>query len=79
MTDLFNTIYPGLCDTLKEKHPDLSEFERRVYMLFNFNLSRIDEALLLDVSTSVLDKARGKVKKLQEQENLFTAVISTEA
>ena len=79
MTDLFNTIYPGLYDTLKEKHPDLSELERRVYMLSNFNLSRLDEALLLDVSTSVLDKARGKVKKLQEQENLFTAVISTEA
>lgn len=78
MTDLFNTIYPGLYDTLKEKHPDLSELERRVYMLSNFNLSRLDEALLLDVSTSVLDKARGKVKKLQEQENLFTAVISTE-
>lgn len=78
MTDLFNTIYPGLYDTLKEKHPDLSELERRVYMLSNFNLSRLDEALLLNVSTSVLDKARGKVKKLQEQENLFTAVISTE-
>lgn len=79
MTDLFNTIYPGLYDSLKEKYPDISELERRVYMLNDFKLSRIDEALLLDVSTSVLDKARGKVKKLQEQENLFTAVISTEA
>lgn len=79
MTDLFNTIYPGLYDSLKEKYPDMSELERRVYMLNDFKLSRLDEALLLDVSTSVLDKARGKVKKLQEQENLFTAVISTEA
>lgn len=75
MTDLFNTIYPGLYDTLKEKHPDLSELERRVYMLNDFKLSRLDEALLLDVSTSVLDKARGKVKKLIEQDS----VISTEA
>ncbi len=64
MTDLFNTIYPGLYDSLKEKYPDMSELERRVYMLNDFKLSRIDEALLLDVSTSVLDKARGKVKKL---------------
>lgn len=71
MDDLFNTIYPGLYDTLKEKYPGMSELERRVYMLSDFNLSRIDEALLLDVSTSVLDKARGKVKKLMEQENLF--------
>ena len=74
MTDLFNTIYPGLYDSLKEKYPDMSELERRVYMLNDFKLSRIDEALLLDVSTSVLDKARGKVKKLLEQDS----VISTE-
>ena len=78
MTDMFNTIYPGLYDTLKEKYPDMNEFERRVYLLNNFKLSRIDEALLLDVSISVLDKARGKVKKLIEQENLFDTVISTE-
>lgn len=75
MTDLFNTIYPGLYDSLKDKYPDMSELERRVYMLNDFKLSRIDEALLLDVSTSVLDKARGKVKKLLEQDS----VISTEA
>ena len=68
MTDLFNTIYPGLYDSLKEKYPDISELECRVYMLNDFRLSRIDEALLLDVSTSVLDKARGKVKKIIEQE-----------
>lgn len=79
MTDLFNAVYPGLYDTLKEKYPDMSEIECRVYMLSNFDLTRLDEALLLDVSTSVLDKARGKVKKLQEQENLFDSVISTEA
>ena len=75
MTDLFNTIYPGCYDSLKEKYPDMSELERRVYMLNDFKLSRIDEALLLDVSTSVLDKARGKVKKLLEKDS----VISTEA
>lgn len=75
MTDLFNAIYPGLYDELKEKYPDMSELERRVYMLNDFRLSRIDEALLLDVSTSVLDKARGKVKKILEQDS----VISTEA
>ena len=74
MTDLFNTIYPGCYDSLKEKYPDMSELERRVYLLNDFKLSRMDEALLLDVSTSVLDKARGKIKKLLEQDS----VISTE-
>lgn len=74
MTDLLNNIYPGLYNTLKAKYPDMNELEYRVYMLSNFKLSRIDEALLLNVSTSVLDKARGKVKKLMEQENLFASV-----
>lgn len=75
MKDLFNTLYPGLYDTLKDKYPKMSELERRVYMLSRFKLSRIDEALLLDVSTSVLDKARGKVKRTLEQENLFDNFI----
>lgn len=75
MTDLLNNIYPGLYNTLKAKYPDMNELEYRVYMLSNFKLSRIDEALLLNVSTSVLDKARGKVKKLMEQENLFASLI----
>ena len=72
MTDLLNTIYPGLYNALKEQYPDMSELERRVYMLNDFKLSRIDEALLLDVSVSVLDKARGKVKKLVEKGKLDT-------
>ena len=72
MTDLFNTIYPGCYDSLKEKYPDMSELERRVYLLNDFKLSRMDEALLLDVSTSVLDKARGKVKKLIEKDSVIS-------
>ncbi|MGN0033132.1 MAG: hypothetical protein ACI358_05060, partial [Candidatus Limimorpha sp.] len=57
MNDLFNAIYPGLYDSLIEKYPDMGELERRVYMLNDFKLSRIDEAMLLGVSTSVIDKA----------------------
>ena len=75
MADLLNNIYPGLYNTLKDKYPNMSEIERRVYMLNYFKLSRIDEALLLDISTSVLDKARGKVKKLLEQDNLFDNIV----
>lgn len=78
MTELLNVKYPGIYDTLKNTHPELNELERRVYMLSNFKLSRLDEALLLNVSTSVLDKAKGKVKKLLEQENLFDSVVSGE-
>ncbi len=67
MTDLFNAIHPGLYESLIEKYPEMGELERRVYMLNDFNLSRSDEALLLGVSTSILDKARGKVKKITGQ------------
>lgn len=74
MTELLNALYPGIYDLLKAKYPDMSELERRVYMLYNFKLSRIDEALLLDVSVSVLDKARGRVKKMIDLENLFDKI-----
>lgn len=67
MNDLFNAIHPGLYDSLIKKHPEMSELERRVYMLNDFKLSRFDEALLLGVSTSMLDKARNRVKKITAQ------------
>ena len=74
MTELLNALYPGVYDLLKAKYPDMSELELRVYMLYNFKLSRIDEAMLLDVSVSVLDKARGRVKKMIDLENLFDKI-----
>ena len=61
-------LYPGLWETLKLKYPDMDEMERRVFMLSYLKLSRLGEATLLGISTSVLDKLRTKVRKAVEQD-----------
>ena len=60
-------LYPGLWEALKLKYPDMDEMERRVFMLSYLKLSRLGEATLLGISTSVLDKLRTKVRKTMEQ------------
>ena len=61
-------LYPGLWEALKLKYPDMDEMERRVFMLSYLKLSRLGEATLLGISTSVLDKLRTKVRKVVEQD-----------
>ena len=61
-------LYPGLWETLKLKYPEMDEMELRVCMLSRLRLSRLAEATLLGISTSVLDKLRTKVRKTMEQE-----------
>ena len=64
--EVLDALYPGLWETLGLKYPDMDEMERRVYMLSQLKLSRLGEATLLGISTSVLDKTRGKVRKMME-------------
>lgn len=66
MMDLFETMYPGLQSALKEKYPNMTNLEYNVYLLSRFKLSRVEEATLLGISTSVLDKVRGRVRKMME-------------
>jgi len=46
----------------------MDEMEHRVFMLSRFKLSRVEEAALLGISTSVLDKIRTRVHKIVEQD-----------
>ena len=62
-------LYPGLWESLKLKYPEMDEMELRVCMLSRLKLSRLGEATLLGISTSVLDKLRTKVRKTMEQDN----------
>lgn len=62
-------LYPGLWESLKLKYPEMDEMELRVCMLSRLKLSRLGEAALLGISTSVLDKLRTKVRKVMEQDN----------
>ena len=68
--DVLDVLYPGLWETLKLKYPDMDEMEYRVCMLSRLKLSRLGEAALLGISTSVLDKLRTKVRKTVEQDKM---------
>ena len=64
--ELFDTMYPDLQAAFKAKYPQSTDLECKVYLLSRFRLPRVEEATLLGVSTSVLDKVRGKVRKMME-------------
>ena len=66
--EVLDMLYPGLWESLELKYPNMDEMERRVCMLSRLKLSRLGEATLLGISTSVLDKLRTKVHKTVEQE-----------
>lgn len=60
--------YPGLWDTLQQKHPDLTDDERKSYILSHFKLSRQEEADSLGTSVNMVDKLRGRVRKKMDAE-----------
>ena len=62
--EVMDEMYPGLRETVMAKYPQMSELEYEVYLLSRFKLSRMEEASLLGMSTSVLDKVRGKVRRM---------------
>ncbi len=66
--EALEVLYPGLWETIGLKYPTMDEMERRVCMLSHLKLSRLDEATLLGISTSVLDKLRTKVRKTLVQD-----------
>ena len=66
--EVLNALYPGLWESITLKYPEMNEMEHRVLMLSRFKLSRMEEAALLGISTSVLDKLRTKVRKIVEQD-----------
>ena len=55
--------YPGLWETLNQKHPDLDEDEKKSYILSHFKLSRQEEADYLGTTVNMVDKIRGRVRK----------------
>ena len=62
MLNIIDSLYPGLQDEIRQDYPQMDELEYKVCLLTRFNLSRQEEAQLLNVSISVLDKVRGRVK-----------------
>ena len=63
MMNVVDKIYPDLRETIRQKHPDLNDDEQKDFLLSYFNVSRQDEAALLGMSVSVVDKLRNKTRK----------------
>ena len=70
VNEVLTALYPNLWETIELKYPQMDEMERRVCMLSRLKLSRLGEATLLGISTSVLDKYRTKVRKIVEQDGI---------
>lgn len=66
--EVIDALYPGLWESIALKYPEMNEMECRVFILSRFKLSRAEEAALLGISTSVLDKLRTRVHKIVEQD-----------
>ena len=66
--EVLDVLYPGLWESITLRYPEMEEMERRVFVLSRFKLSRMEEAALLGISTSVLDKLRTRVHKIVEQD-----------
>jgi len=66
--EVIDALYPGLRETVTYKYPEMDEMERRVFILSRFKLPRMEEAALLGISTSVLDKLRTRVHKIVEKD-----------
>lgn len=64
MMTVFDELYPGVRASMHEHYPQLSELELGDFVLSIIGVPRNDEALLLNVSVSVVDKMRSKVKKI---------------
>ena len=55
--------YPGLWETLCQKYPDLTEDEKKSFILSYFKVSRQEEADYLGTTVNMVDKIRGRVRK----------------
>ena len=61
--EVFFKLHPEKRQNMDRLYPDLTELERRDYILSYFDVSRQDESLLLDISIHTIDKLRQKTKE----------------
>jgi DNA-binding CsgD family transcriptional regulator len=70
---LFEKVYPGFLDRLRDKFLDLSPAEMRLMILTKLNLSTREMAHMLGVSVEAIRKSRYRLRKklnLEEESNL---------
>ncbi len=61
--EVFFKLHPEERQNMERLYPDLTELERKDLILSNFDVSRQDEALLLDINIHTIDKLRQKTKE----------------
>lgn len=62
LMDIFDTLHPNERDRIQKQYHELTEMEKKSLILSYFNVSRLDEALLLKTSIHSIDKLRKSVK-----------------
>jgi tetratricopeptide (TPR) repeat protein len=63
MMETVDRLYPGLREIVKQEDLGLDENEQMDVIMSYFNISRQDEALLLDKTTDMVDKIRNRSRK----------------
>ena len=61
--EVFDALYPNVSKTLKLQQLGLTDSEQKVFVLSFFDISRQDEADMLDTSVHSVDKLRNSVRK----------------
>lgn len=59
----FEQVHPGFFEKLKEKHPNLTNNELRLYAYFHINLSTKEIATLLNIEAASVRQAKARLNK----------------
>ena len=76
IVEVFDTLYPEKRKKMDRYYSQLSELERRSFILSCLNVSRQDEALLLGINIHSVDKIRQSVRKKTSNDGNSTSESS---
>jgi len=60
---VFDILYPNVRENIDRQHPELTEMERKDFILSFIKVSRDEEAAMLDTTIHTVDKLRYSVRK----------------
>ena len=67
LVEVFDILHPNERERIRHQFPKLNEMEQKDILLSYFNVSRQDEALLLNTSIHSIDKLRTSVRKKAQE------------
>ncbi len=78
-TQYFEQVHKDFSKTVKEKYPEITKNELRLMALLKMNLSSKEIAIILNISTSGVKKARNRLRKklsINPEDSLEALIIS---